>query len=387
MSSKFVTGLVVGCAALVAACSTTTGGTPTVSDSSAAPSTVAVPAGLDVGRFPTTIREVPSPSNENAWIIEGNRMADALIQVNEVDPRMKIGGAGLRSYPVLTGIQLKQRVPDATYNAFYDNKMRVGMTTTRGDSFDNPTVATRIGLYRFDTPDAAAKALAAIKAATAGQRQIPITGTDGVSATEFKPGTVDSYRVEGPFVINVSGTAPATDDAAKFVAKAYTLEIPKVKSFSPTPVASIQSLPGDKDGILSRTLMQQSSALSSLSNAYYGLDAMLHRIRDISDADIYRKAGVDLVGEGAAIVYRTRDAAAATDMAAALVSTTRADKNHVAAASPTALPQAQCTERRETQTFNCAVAVGRWAATAGGESLAESQQAISAQFTILAKNP
>lgn len=385
MKKTLLPALVVGSVALIAGCSTTVTGN--ASDSAGNSPGPVVPSGLNVGQLPTTTRAVPAPSTENAWIIEGNRMAEALIQVNEVDPRLKMGGAGLRSFPVLRGTQLDERVPDATATAFSNNDMRVGMTTTRGDRFDDPKVAVRIGLYRFDTPDGATKALEAVRAATRSQRAIPIAGTTGVLAGEFKAGTVDGYRTEGPFVINVSGTAPTTDEAAKFVAKAFELQVPKTASFTPTPAASIQSLPGDKDGILARTLVQESASLSSLSNAYYGLPALLHRIRDISDEPMYRAAGIDLVGEGAAIVYRTRDEAAARTMVSTMVSTSRANPLHKAAASPDALPQAQCTERPESSSFNCVVSVGRWATTTGGADLGDAQQAISAQYAILAKNP
>lgn len=384
MKKTVLPALVVTGAALLAACGTTVTGQPTV-DASASPSTQAVPAGLDVGSFPTTPRSVPSPSLDNAWVLEGSRMGEALIQVNEIDPRLTIGGAGLRSYPVLKGSQLSSRVPDATASAFTAVDMKVGMTTTRGDDFDKPKLATRIGLYRFGTPDDAKKAFDRVKTSQQGMRAVPITSVPGVIAAEFKPGTVDSYLVEGPFVINISGTGATTDEGAKFVSKGYELELPKVKSFSPTPTGSIQSLPADNDRILARTLYQNSSSLTeSLANVYYGLPTLLHKIRDISKADQYRNAGVDLVGEGAAIVYRTSSADAAKKLADWLGTPSEGTST---AASPTGLPQAKCLSRPKLNNYFCSVPVGRFTATAGTDSLAESQQKIAAQYALLAKNP
>ncbi|BDH56012.1 hypothetical protein [Tsukamurella sp. PLM1] len=374
----------VACAVAVTACSTTVSGVAT--DSAGNSPGPVVPVGLDFGQYPTTTREVPPPSTENAWVIEGNRMAEALIQVNEVDPRLTIGGAGLRSYPVLRGSQLNSRVPDATAEAFTRNEMRVGMTTTRGDAFDEPTVAMRIGLYRFDSPEVAAKALAAVEAGAGSLRRV--VGIDRVFATEFKPGTVDSYRVEGPFVINVSGTAPTTAEATRFVSKAYELEVPKVKSFTPTPVAAIQTLPGDKDGVLARTLYEDSSPLvQSLSNSYYGLTMLLHKIRDIDNGELYRKAGVDLVGEGAAIIYRTRSSSAAQTLLDDLEKT-KATTNRRPAAGPAGITTVSCTEYTGDDTyFGCSGRAGRWMFTLSADTLTEAQHKVAAQYAILVTNP
>ncbi len=374
--------------AALTACSTTTGGQPVAAEGSTSPSASAiatVPPGLNVGSNPTTTQAVPPLTANSAWVLEGGRMGEALIQVNEIDPRLTIGGAGLRSYPVLRGSQLSERVPDATATAFARQKFAVGMTTTRGDDFDKPTVAARIGLYRFESPEEAQKALASVRTSQQRMRSIPITTAAGVIAAEFKPGTVDSYAVEGPFVINISGTGATTEEGAKFVSKGYELELPKVRAFTPTPAASIESLPTDKDGILTRLLYTDPTSLAgTLGNTYYGLPQLLHKIRDISKAAMYREAGVDLVAEGATVLYRTRDDTAAKALAGKLATPST---NETTAASPTNLPQATCINRPNLKNYFCSIAIGRWTATAGNGSLLTAQQAIAAQYTILAKNP
>ncbi|BDH56013.1 hypothetical protein [Tsukamurella sp. PLM1] len=392
MKTKALPALIAG-AALLAACSTSTGGEATTATSgpasatapSAAP-TVTVPAGLDTGTFPTTTTAQAPLTADRAWLMEGNRMADALIQVNEVDPRMILGGAGLRSFPVLSGDQLSSRVPDATAAAFLARQMKVGMTTTRGDKIEDPTVAMRIGLYRFASAEDATKALEMVQTSTRNARKVTITGTDGVSATEFKPGTVDSYRVEGPFVINISGTAPTTDEATTLVTKAYRLEVPKVQSFKGTPVSEVQKLPSDIEGALARTLPSSNTNryTANLNNNVYGINGLLHRIRDISNGDVYRKAGVDAVGEGDAAVYRTRDVAAATQLAADLAAINAKTGDPIAA--PAQLPDAKCFDRRDVGNKFCIVTAGRWLATMGGSTVTEVQQKAAAQYTILAKN-
>ncbi|CAM3812933.1 DUF7373 family lipoprotein [Tsukamurella ocularis] len=393
MKKPVLSAAVVAGAALLAACNTT-GGDPVASpssgaaaaSSSAAPRTssgptVPVPAGLDYGGFPAQARAITTSENRS-WVVEGNRMGDeALIQANEVDPRLIIGGVGLRSYPVLVGDGLRTRVPDATARAFQSNKMRVGMTTTRGDAFDKPTIAVRIGLYRFETPDAAKQAVADIRASTtsAPKVRIAVDGAPDVLASEFKPGTVDAYVAQGPFVVNVSGTGPTTEQGARFVTKAYELELAKLKGFAPTAVAQIRTLDLDKDGILSRTLPGSGSDDPTLFENWYTWPGQLHRLQDISKTDTYRAAGIDLVGSAGSVVYRTRDAAAATTM-----TRTAAAKNPAVPGIPQ-LPSVTCMTGGDL-TF-CWVPVGRYLGQVYDANAAVARQKAAAQFAILATTP
>ncbi len=397
MRKSVLSAAVVGGAALLAACSTTAGepvagpssGAPAVSSSAARPAptgtTVPVPAGLDVGGNPTEARTITATENRS-WVAEGNRMGDeALIQVNEVDSRLIIGGAGLRSFPVLDGDGLRTRVPDATATAFHENKMRVGMTTTRGDALDKPTVAVRIGLYRFDTPDAATKAVAAIRLATtaARARAVPVTvdGAPDVVATEFKPGTVDAYLAQGPFVVNVSGTGPTTDQGAQFVTKAFSLELPKLKAFQPTALDAIRKLDVDKDGILSRTLPASDTQDPTVQENWYTWNGQLHRIQDITKTETYLAAGIDLIGNtgSGSVVYRTRDTAAATTMVSTI-----AGKNPVVAGVPQ-LPSVKCMSGGNLR--YCWIPVGRYVASVYDSNAALARQKAAAQFSILATTP
>ncbi|GAB3132599.1 hypothetical protein GCM10027289_21040 [Tsukamurella serpentis] len=389
MNRPILSAAALGLAALLTGCSTTAGepvNTPSGAPSGGSPAgtTHAVPAGLDTGGYPTTAVPVPAPTPESAWVMEGNRMADALIQVNQVDPRMVIGGAALRSFPVLSGNQLRTRVPDATAEVFQRSGMRVGMTTTRGDTLESPRIAMRIGLYRFGTPEAATKAFEAVKVATARLRPIPVTGTDGVSAAEFKPGTVDSYRAEGPFVINISGTDSTTAAAAQLVAKGYEQQLPQLRKFTPTPDAEIGRLATDVNGALGRTLPQDSDTeKQELSTGAFGIDGVLHRISDIRSADVYRAAGVDSAAQRGSVVYRTSDESAAQTLAAELAKSTPT-RAQPKAPSPAQLPQSPCYQRSDSKVFACVVVVGRWVGTANGSSLIEAQRKASAQYVILA---
>lgn len=391
MKKSILSAALVGGTALLAACSTTAGDpvagpssastTASVAAGTSAGPAVQVPAGLDTGAYPTKARTITVSANRS-WVAEGNRMGDeALIQANEVDPRLTIGGASLRSYPIVEAAGLNTRVPDATAAAFAANGFRVGMTTTRGDALKNPGVAVRIGLYRFDSAEAAKKAIDAVRSATAGARPVAITvdGAPDVLASEFKPGTVDSYVAQGAIVVNVSGTGPSTDQGAQFVTKALGLELPKLKGFTPTPVDKIQTVDIDKDGIVSRTLPQPDSSDASLFENWYDLAGYKHRVQDIGNLTTVTAAGIDLVGQAGSVVYRTRDAAAATTMVQ-----TVASKNPAVAGIPQ-LPSVKCMTGGD-RTY-CWIPVGRYVASVDDTDAGLARQKAAAQFTILATTP
>lgn len=374
-----------GAMALTACQGDQTGGTATAPSSvsgtsTAAATSVALPSGASVGTYPSTPRQVPPLNTEAAWVAEGNRMGDALILPNEVDPRLLIGGAGLRSFPVYEATQLVDRLPDETIRVFDDFDMRAGMTTTRGDDLNNPTVALRVGMYRFDTADTAKQAVAAIAEKTASRRQVQVSSAKDAVASVFKAGTVDSYLAMGPLVLNVSGTAATDAAATELVAKGYDKELPKAKAFTPTPVAEVVKLPANPGGIVSLVLPNDSSSpTAELARGYMSLTGVLHRIANLDSAEIYRTAGVDLAAQGDAVLYRTRDHDAAEKLRSALYA-----KGTTEQPSPAGLPDVQCVQRTSDKTYRCGVVVGRYFADASSVGLADVQQRATAQYMILA---
>ncbi len=372
---------------VVAGCSTTVSGQAATSSSAAAgtssDSAAQPTVNVDSGAFATTRRTIAPATGTAAYVLEGNRMADAIVLGTDVDPRLHLGGAQFkRAYPVVDAAQLATAVPDATVDVFTDNNMRVGMTTTRADSLTDPTVALRIGLYRFDSDDTAKKVVSGVAAATASAKQVKIEAAPGGTASEFKPGTVDTYLARGPIVINISGTATTTAAAAQLVNRAYQMEVAKLEGFTPTPIMRIPSLPVDHDGILSRTLPSESmdDANSYLLNGWLTLTGLLHKITDLDKADVYRKAGVDLIGMGDGVVYRAKDSGGANY----LLQNVYTGKP---AASPKQLPSMRCVDSSTDTTalFHCGVAVGRYWADENASDLITAQQKAAAEYKILSQ--
>lgn len=377
------TGAIVAAAlvgtVVLGACGTAATQTASTS-SSAAPVSVTLPPSASVGTYQTTAPVVPPLNSQAAWVAEGNRMGDALILLNEVDKRLTMGGAGLRSYPVIEAMQLTSRLPDDAVYTFDDKNMRAGMTTTRGDKLDDPSVAVRVGLYRFDTPDVAKAVVADIAKKRAGLPKVAVpTARDAVAAV-FKPGTIDTYLAVGSTVLNVSGTAPSNDEAASLVAKTYELELPKAQAFKPTPVSSVQQLPSNPDGIVGLNLPKNDTSYNAeLSRGYFSLQGLLHRIADLGGADNYRKAGVDLVSQGGTVLYRTRDEVAARQLRTALYSASQMTPQ----AAPPGMPEITCVLRTTDKFYKCAVVVGRYFAEASSEGLLDAQRAATAEYLIL----
>jgi hypothetical protein len=370
-------------------CTTTVAGTPSAPSDSSVRTTAVVPAGLDTGDFPTHLFAVKQGDLDSAWVAEGNRMGDYIVAPTTVDSRLTIGGAGLLGFPVLRGPQLSERVPDITAAIFTANNMKVGDTATRGDSLSNPIRALRIGLYRFDGADTAATVVAQIKSGTARQPQVNISSVPGVTATAFKPGTVDTYVAAGPIVLNISGTAPSTAAAAALVTEAYGQQIPKLKQFNPTAESSILSAPIDRDNMLARTLPSTSTDPNIvLTIGVLSQQGLELRIADTSQMSIYRDAGVDLVATNDDVVYRTKNAEAAVS----LQNQFKHSKSRVLtpAAGVPQLPSVTCMQDSTADVafrFRCSVTSGRYVAEVTGPDLKTAQQKAAAQWVILANNP
>lgn len=375
----------------VAACGSSTGGEAVTASPSAAPSspTVTIPAGLNTGSFGTTPYAPKSGDYNTAWVAEGNRMGEYIVSPTTIDSTLTMGGAGLAGFPVINAVSLSQYVPDGTAAVFLTQGMKVGNTATRGTTFADPSRALRIGLYRFDGDATATTVLDRITTRTNDMPKVTVPGTSGVSATEFKPGTVDSYLAVGQIVINISGTAPTTAEATELVAKAYPKQIDELKKFTPTPAADILKAPVDIDGMLARTLDAKSTDPEHyLQVGVIGINGLAIRVANTANMQRYRDAGVDLVSTNGGTLYRTKDANAATKLLGQV--STNTDRGYVAAGPVPQLPTSACVKDpkgTDDYQFRCFITNGRYLADLTGATLETAQQKAAAQWVILAKNP
>ncbi|MFJ9362829.1 hypothetical protein ACIRRA_00205 [Nocardia sp. NPDC101769] len=159
----------------------------------------------------------------------------------------------------------------------------------------------------------------------------------------------------------------------------------KLKSFQPTALAQVDSLPVDPQGLLRLTLPRPAG--DQTAHAFDGVldgHGALHTESDVVLArSLYDKAGVDAVAYGAGALYRTRDANAAKDFVKSNV-----DKFLHRIDSPPGLPSAFCVKYHGPDVhafpFTCSVVYGRFVATVWSQQQQDVFQRISAQYAMLA---
>lgn len=126
-------------------------------------------------------------------------------------------------------------------------------------------------------------------------------------------------------------------------------------------------------------------AATEIANNYYDLAGLILRVQDIADADMYRTAGVDAVGQGKSVVFRARDTAAAVALLAARRSTPDAAAKRVDV--PGSLPPVRCVQYSDVGTSGCSGQAGRYVFSLSTDTLIDAEQATAAQYTILSTNP
>ncbi|MFD4433589.1 hypothetical protein [Nocardia sp. NPDC058497] len=138
--------------------------------------------------------------------------------------------------------------------------------------------------------------------------------------------------------------------------KFFDKQIEMLRSYTPTPLRDISTLPLDHDGLLSHALPTEAASRQkqgTSSAAVYPAQAVLH-LEDNSQTmtAAYADAGIDYVAFDTGSVYRTRDGSAATRFLAALDTVTLDDPDYMKAASPANLPTTNCFDADPSVKYN-----------------------------------
>jgi hypothetical protein len=140
-------------------------------------------------------------------------------------------------------------------------------------------------------------------------------------------------------------------------------------------------VPRDPTGLGARTV--PATDATALASGTYDPHGALHLQADPAAAQqAFTAAGVEVVSAGLTTVYQSKDAAAATDLAAQLPAGDAA----TAAAVP-GLPQSRCAHDTpgagSLVRYQCAAAVNEYAFTATSRDLTSAHQQIAAQYRML----
>lgn len=353
---------------------------------------------LDTGSYPTT----PSAplglagTPEAGARVEAQRLAAFVVGPWEVDPTLT--KAFINSADVVDGAEsLRSELPPELAEVGVRHNVIDGFTSGRGAAdkelritvlrFADPQTA---GVAAADFADAAADLVQAagpvVPAAVPGHPETSAVSYPFVDAGRATT-LVRSFTAHGPYVIvQRAGAVRGADDAAALVAAALDRQIPLLDEFVATPPALLPTQPLDPTGLLTRTLPVPPAEVTPEMPGVYDARATLHFEDDpIPAATLFADAGVTHWVNGLVSFYQTRDGQSAQQLSDHLV-----DQfvEYGAPADPVdGVPGSRCLtldipDLPDVRSF-CSAVAGRYALGTYGESMAESQQQVAAQYAVL----
>ncbi|MEV0061820.1 hypothetical protein [Nocardia sp. NPDC050718] len=368
------------------------------SNESTAPSIDAT--NLDVGNYSTTPLDVETLRKPSSGAVrEAIRIGDITPIPFEYDSRFAFGLDYPRSqiitpdeppYPDEFGIDLKREqftteFPGlvAGWRTHATRRLNSGM----GRNIDTYTV-------RFDSTDSARNAVDKMGRLAPGDTH-PVDGYPQAIAKVIPPESENSAKISTwlaheDMVLIVHITDPVSRpldlrDNTELVRKFYSSQIQRLQTYSRTALAAISQLPLDFDGMLSRTFPAE-KATSKIA-AYPAHVALSQMQMPVPASAAFTDAGVDVVVQSGAIVYRAKDAAGAERLSAAFANgVLSAGQPTGEAAPPPNLPSASCSPAGpdRSQPPTCRFTVGRYLVRIAGANLQDTYQRVGAQYRLLA---
>ncbi|MFD7841536.1 hypothetical protein ACFV4K_01170 [Nocardia sp. NPDC059764] len=371
------------------------------------------PTSLDTGSYATAPTQVTASDADAAGrAAEAMRIGDAMPLPMDIDPALTINTGGVRPFTSVSDLLIPEmRGGKSAFGWLEDTAFTTDPTGfTAGFATSAQTdVDADLGYQLTDLVlsfDNAGDAAAAAEVFASARFLDWGEGSGEPTRSEAHPGAllslqpvrqvVAGFYPVGSFVIgtliqNQEKASEKISDLPDLIAKfdkAIAVTEDRLKSFHPTPPDRLTSLPLDPLGMSRLTLPRPAG--DRTAHGFNGaLDAhgALHREYDSGEAlSLFAKDGVDAVGYGAGVLYRTRDDTAAKD----LLDTYFVDKFRHRIEAPAGLPGARCTKyhgpNRRAFPFDCTVAYGRFVAHVWSQQRQDASQRISAQYAILAND-
>jgi hypothetical protein len=356
-------------------------------------------AKLDVGSFPTTPRVVPSqPSSQEATLLEGIRMADAVADSSQFDSMLLYGW---RADPLPDTASLVPLLGEAGKGVLDEHGWLAGY---RAGFADRPQpadgappeayVGLSITLLRFPTDDAAHAAAAGLDATNwkdlAKTIAAPLPKHPEVIA-RYTPGNgaVLADTAIGPFVVHLMIDTPpeGVETHVGDLDPVIDAQRRLLQEFRPTPAEAIPALPRDPDGLLSRMVGTDPNHPTPVSArfAVYGATGAQHFQPPTFRKDkLYEKWGVDrLAVSNAQHLYRLRDHESALEVLAEF--TAEASGREHAIDADANVPDERCFQvNSPSNAFVCRIVFENFYTSVRADTATSAKQKSAAQYALLA---
>ncbi|MEV6273861.1 hypothetical protein [Nocardia sp. NPDC051832] len=335
--------------------------------------------------------------------IEAHRTLNYLVVPTDIDNDItEVGKIELFSSPESPFIS--KVLPDKYRPALVENNLLLGVYVSRTNADLRKRKKLIVSLLRFPTAAISQKAvadLARITDAEGDRHPIAIDGHPTASTSSADDITAISFIARDQFVFLVNAGVPQADQTglAGVVKKTIDEQFARLTQFKPTAFDDVLDSPVDPDSIMRRALPKATDATDPFfSDEDFGAlqpSGALHYERNpLQVRKAFEESGVDLVGRRGAIVYRSRDLAAAFRLQTVL---TKAGRNDEELPSPPGLPDTRCIRRDQIDVVRnfdelCAVLHGRFIAIvmtksklAGGIN-PDLYPRAAAQYSVLANS-
>ncbi|WP_040774540.1 DUF7373 family lipoprotein [Nocardia pneumoniae] len=361
---------------------------------------------LEVGTYPVDRHAYDQESGGKGALLEGMRMSDAVVPTVRIDPSLKIGRG---STVVADGEQALDFVAKVSKPVFDNRKLVVGYAVSGADRPDpagqhNPgPEATAVTDVVFRFPDEATAKLAAREledvdiAVSPDNRKLPSSKFPD-AFIHWRPGvpTVGTFMAYKEFVISLFIQRPRADgdDLVKWVDKTLAAQVQQLDKFTPTPVARLDTLKVDPDGLLARVAVAD-RANRTPDPATFAVYGGLHTVHRADDEDAHLRliedAGVDRTAVADdSYVARTRDADAAQKLVTGLLESEGGHYDPLGA--PRDVPGAKCLQlngkgdpEREYK-YRCYVAYKRYVGVVTSDKEPDVRQKVAAEYALLANS-
>lgn len=359
---------------------------------------------LDVGSYSTTPLEYRYDYKHT--LFDGTRLAtmrlaDNMVFGTEIDATMKyLSGSG----PFQNPADAKRVLADANEPVLERNRMQYGWAVTVSDTnseADDPEESkVTVAVLQFPdgaTAERAARELDETDFAVAQDvnQKVSIPNTPDAHA-HWRPGipTLGATVAQGSYVISllVEIPEPSLPMLTNLARMAFDNQRRLLAALPPLTPEDILRLEYDPDRMYSRTLNPTADGSPSVvSQARYGLRGALSQVTEQDDRrKVFEAAGVDRLSTSGAtattLLLRTRDAAAALDLAGVVLG--KAYSGPLDA--PEALPNVRCasktTEGGLGSRYRCMVPYQRYLAAVESDQVIDLHQRAAAQYAILANS-
>ncbi|WP_067817186.1 DUF7373 family lipoprotein [Nocardia inohanensis] len=358
---------------------------------------------LDAGSYPVNRYTYNQSADGKGAVLEGIRMADAVVPGVKVDESVGIGRGGV-VLPSVKDVISVSHLSNTAKPVLDSRGFLTGFATSSTDlqsqastdEADPKATTVTIRLLRMSSADNAKLAAREIEDAdfnVALDQNRKLTLTEYPDAyMHWRPGVanIGAVMAHQDFVISLFITRPKSEqaDLLSWVRKTLDAEVPALDAFHATAADQLEKLPVDRDRMLARVLTdnRDNHTPDPDTFAVFGPSMLIHpageqalRQRLVDDTDMDAMA---IVGDNYA--FRTRDARASADLVSGLIS----GLGETNGTAPDKVPDTKCvTHKTSSKTiYRCYVVYKRYVGVVNADNEAAAHKAAAAQYALLANS-